>query len=252
MEEVYEFKFEDKILRSAINHKNNDKNEEVDAMTCRLRDLNYECCIRCRLLYRKVEPNQRADDPSSWKSFDKIKIAILPVMVQSVWCKLKNKTVEERVNDYTECPYDQGGYFIVKGSEKVVVAQERMAYNFVYTFKNKEANLPWVTEIRSVKKGIATLPAIFKIVVKIDSKGRPKIFCRIKTVTKDIPLAIVMRALGITSDFEILETVCYKVKGLSGAEFEDIKGILEILRYSIEENIILDQNACVMFIGTYL
>jgi DNA-directed RNA polymerase beta subunit len=50
-----------------------------------------------------------------------------------------------------------------------------------------------------VKKGIATLPAIFKIIVKID-KGKPKIMCRIKTVTKDIPLAIVLRALGITSD----------------------------------------------------
>ena len=56
----------------------------------------------------------------------------------------------------------------MKGSEKVVVAQERMAFNFVYTFKNKEASVPWVTEIRSVRKGIATLPAIFKILVKIE------------------------------------------------------------------------------------
>lgn len=51
------------------------------------------------------------------------------------------------------------------------------------------------------------MPAIFKLLVKED-KGRPKILCRIKTVTKDIPLAIVLRALGITSDYEILETVC--------------------------------------------
>lgn len=87
----------------------------------------------------------------------------------------------------------------MKGSEKVVVAQERMAHNFVYTFKNKEISQPWTTEIRSVKKGIATLPAIFKILVKIE-RGRPKIVCRIKTITKDIPLVIVLRALGITSD----------------------------------------------------
>ena len=172
-------------------------------------------------------------------------------MVQSTWCKLKTKTVEERVNDYSECPYDQGGYFIVKGSEKVVVAQERMAHNFVYTFKNKEANFPWVTEIRSVKKGIATLPAIFKILVKYD-RGRPKIVCRIKTVTKDIPLAIVLRALGITSDFEILETVCYKVKGIEGNEFQEIKGILEILRYSLEDSGLIDQVACQRYIGEYL
>lgn len=96
----------------------------------------------------------------------------------------------------------------------MVVAQERMAFNFVYTFKNKEASYPWVTEIRSVKKGIATLPAIFKILVRLD-RGKPKIICRIKTVTKDIPLPIVLRALGITSDYEILETVCYKIRNIS-------------------------------------
>lgn len=107
----------------------------------------------------------------------------------------------------------------MKGSEKVVVAQERMAHNFVYTFKNKEANYPWVTEIRSVKKGIATLPAIFKILVKYD-RGRPKIICRIKTVNKDLPLLVVMRALGVTSDFEMLETVCYKLRGVDGADLE--------------------------------
>lgn len=83
----------------------------------------------------------------------------------------------------------------------MVVAQERMAFNFVYTFKNKEANYPWVTEIRSVRKGIATLPAIFKILVRLD-KGKPKIMCRVKTVTKDISLAILLRALGISSDFK--------------------------------------------------
>lgn len=85
-----------------------------------------------------------------------------------------------------------------------------MAFNFVYTFKNKEKNYPWVTEIRSVPKGISALPSIFKLVVKYD-KGKPKILCRIKTVTKDIPLGIVLRALGITSDYEICKCVCYKL-----------------------------------------
>lgn len=66
-------------------------------------------------------------------------------MVQSKWCKLHERSKDACVHELNECPYDQGGYFIVKGSEKVVVAQERMAFNFVYTFKNKEANYPWVT-----------------------------------------------------------------------------------------------------------
>ena len=62
-----------------------------------------------------------------------------------------------------------------------------------------------------MKKGIATLPAIFKLLVKVE-KGKPKIMCRVKSVTRDLPLATLMRALGISSDYEILETVCYKIK----------------------------------------
>ena len=245
-EREFEFQFEDQLYKlSSINHINSDKkNEEVDPMTCRLRDLNYETTIKLMLKYRNTDETQ-------WKSFDKLKVAVLPIMVQSKWCKLSNKTQEERI-EFNECPYDQGGYFIIKGSEKVVVAQERMAFNFVYTFKTKEPNSPWVTEIRSVKKGIASLPAIFKILVKLDPKGRPKIFCRIKTVSKDIPLAIVLRALGIVTDLEIFETICYKITNLDEDELKEIKGILEIIRYSIEDITLTQKDECQRYIGDYL
>ena len=37
-----------------------------------------------------------------------------------------------------ECPYDEGGYFIINGSEKVLIAQERMAANSVYVFMKRQ------------------------------------------------------------------------------------------------------------------
>ena len=55
-------------------------------------------------------------------------------------------------------------------------------------------------------KGIAALPAVFKLIVKYD-KNIPRIHCRIKTITKDIPLAVLLRALGISNDFEIINCV---------------------------------------------
>ena len=113
----------------------------------------------------------------------------------------------------------------MKGSEKVLLGQERMAFNFIYTFATKEENFPYIAEIRSVRKGISEIPAIFKVLVKID-RGRPKIFCRIKTVTKDIPLAIVMRAFGITHDYEIFKSICFKMEKLDDEEKEDLKGLL--------------------------
>lgn len=55
------------------------------------------------------------------------------------------------MKDARECRYDQGGYFIVNGQEKVLVAQERMASNIVMVYKHKgNAKQSWSTEIRSV------------------------------------------------------------------------------------------------------
>lgn len=61
------------------------------------------------------------------------------------------------------------------------------------------------------------MPAVFKLIVKND-KGAPRIHCRIKTITKDIPLAIVLRALGIGSDFEIIDCIVNMNKGEGGHE----------------------------------
>jgi len=58
-----------------------------------------------------------------------------------------------------ECPYDSGGYFIINGSEKVLIAQERMATNHVYVFaKAQPSPINFLAEIRSaVEKGGKTI-----------------------------------------------------------------------------------------------
>jgi len=73
----------------------------------------------------------------------------MPIMVKSKFCSLYGLTDTEVVAK-GECPYDSGGYFIVNGGEKAVVAQEKMANNFVYVFHNKPTSLyTWEAEIRS-------------------------------------------------------------------------------------------------------
>lgn len=46
----------------------------------------------------------------------------------------------------------QGGYFIVNGSEKVLIAQERMANNHVAVYKKRDHKYSTVAECRSVVK----------------------------------------------------------------------------------------------------
>eukprot|EP00591_Stephanopyxis_turris_P015017 CAMPEP_0195533566 /NCGR_PEP_ID=MMETSP0794_2-20130614/40734_1 /TAXON_ID=515487 /ORGANISM="Stephanopyxis turris, Strain CCMP 815" /LENGTH=54 /DNA_ID=CAMNT_0040666135 /DNA_START=46 /DNA_END=206 /DNA_ORIENTATION=- len=47
-----------------------------------------------------------------------------------------------------ECIYDQGGYFIMKGNEKVLTAQERQRNNAVFVFKKDVNNIAYQAEIR--------------------------------------------------------------------------------------------------------
>ena len=76
-------------------------------------------------------------DTGEGRKFDKIKdfdlvnvfLGKAPVMIRSNFCHLKNMEDLDITKQAKECVFDQGGYFIINGSEKVIVAQERMANN---------------------------------------------------------------------------------------------------------------------------
>lgn len=49
-------------------------------------------------------------------------------MLKSTYCHMNNKQ-DADLAALGECPYDQGGYFVIKGNEKVLVAQgKRVAF----------------------------------------------------------------------------------------------------------------------------
>lgn len=71
-------------------------------------------------------------------------------MVRSKFCQLKSCNDQEILRNAKECLYDQGGYFIINGGEKVLIAQERMASNIVLVFHRRPpSKYSWVAEIRS-------------------------------------------------------------------------------------------------------
>ena len=79
-------------------------------------------------------------------------------MLRSTFCILRDLQ-DQDLYDLNECPYDSGGYFIINGSEKVLIAQERMATNHVYVFaKAQPSPINFLAEIRSaVEKGGKTI-----------------------------------------------------------------------------------------------
>ena len=71
-------------------------------------------------------------------------------MVKSQKCWINRFSNQSEYKQVNECPLDPGGYFIVNGSEKVLIAQEKMAVNNVYVFPTKDQKFTHVGEIRSV------------------------------------------------------------------------------------------------------
>ena len=94
-------------------------------------------------------------------------IGKIPIMIRSNFCHLNDMKPMEKVKNGKECQFDQGGYFVINGSEKVVIAQERMASNIVLVFHKKPpSKYTWVAEIRSQSESSAKPPQQFIVSLK--------------------------------------------------------------------------------------
>ena len=226
-----------------------DKYSQIFPNEARIRNLTYESDLLLDITSitkgfdELTQKEIIRDEP---KTVSKNFIGKIPIMVRSKFCSLAKKSDRERV-DVKECVYDQGGYFIINGGEKVVIAQERMANNFVYVFKRKEpSTYSWSAEIRSNLDSSNRPPSQFT--VKLLSKGENKkenmgqvIHARIPYIKKDIPIVILFRALGFVADRDILDHILFDYNDTS---------LLELLRPSLEEAFVIQtQEVALDFIG---
>ena len=153
------------------------------------------------------------------KVFPKIQIGKLPIMLKSCICVLsQHKHLDHNVTG--ECPYDAGGYFIINGSEKTVLGQERAAENKVlcYNVAKNNTKFLYVAEIKSIPDSKCISPKQINMMVatKQNGFGHPLVI-QIPRMKQPVPLFIVFRALGVLSDREICEYIVYNIAGTTGA-----------------------------------
>lgn len=156
----------------------------------------------------------------------KVLFGKIPIMIKSCMCNIRNLTKSE-LERLGENGDEMGGYFIINGGEKVVVAQERMASNQVYIFEKAD---PITAEIRSIPDENSRLLSTIYIKYVAPPK-RNIIRNRVIRVTlpyikSDIPIFILFRALGVKNEREI---VSYIVD-----DFSDVK-VMEILFNCLED-----------------
>ena len=94
---------------------------DVTPNECRLRDLTYAAPIYVDLVYSRG--NQRIERRA-------VSVGRLPLMLRSSKCVLSDKSNHD-MSRLKECPLDPGGYFIVSGTEKVILVQEQLSKNRV-------------------------------------------------------------------------------------------------------------------------
>ena len=214
----------------------------------RVRNLDYLSELSVNIYLREKMYDKESETYTTIKEHElnKQNIGKIPILVRSKYCSLNKLNDAERI-DVKECEFDQGGYFIIGGGEKVIVAQERMASNFVYVFKKKDVSgFSWQAEIRSNVDGSNRPPVQFS--VKISKKNVQLknnlgglITARIPYVRTDIPIVILFRALGIESDKDILDYIIFD---------ENDNSFKELLRPSLEySNEFREKNECLEYIG---
>lgn len=172
----------------------------------RLRNMTYGITIHYDV---EIEYTYYKDDEKieHKQVLEQIYLGRFPIMLQSDLCILKGLGSDVRFY-MGECKNDYGGYFIIDGKEKVIISQEKFADNMLYIKKNKsDEKYSHYAEIRSVSED-ASKP-IRKISVSIVAPTtivtNNQIVVNIPDIKKPIPLFILMRALGITSDKDIIK-----------------------------------------------
>jgi len=139
-------------------------------------------------------------DDGNRETLECVNIGDLPIMVKSDLCLLSGHTPEEIVL-LGEDPDEVGGYFIVNGSERVVVSLEDLAPNRVLIEVDNRGSRP-------VFRGKVFSTTIgFRARIEMALKAKGEIVVSIPGVPVPIPFVVVMRALGVYTDREVAEMV---------------------------------------------
>ena len=163
----------------------------------RLRDLSYDAPVCVNIVEETIENGTVIEK----KEHIKVPIARVPIMLRSQKCILHNKS-DDRYVSMGECTRDPGGYFIIKGKERVLITQERANYNTVFVFRQKpQSKYDHIAEIRSMSE--ETGHSIM-IQAKILPNGRSVSFS-LPYITQEVPAAVVIKALGITDHDAIVK-----------------------------------------------
>lgn len=179
-------------------------------MEARVRNFTYAAQMYADIRFTartyKGEQYESYDEES--RVFEGISLGKLPVMLGSSLCLLKDYPLS--LEQYGECSHDPLGYFIIHGSERTILCQEKVADNRIMVFQAKKSasKYTYTVEMKSLSETFTMPPK--KLEIRLSSKfngfGYPLLAC-VPRFREDIPVMVFFRALGVTSDMDVARLV---------------------------------------------
>ena len=212
-----EVTFSDFHLYRAQIHENNGATKLMFPHEARLRNFTYasSMTVDANIKYTIRTGENLENVQTLHKSIPGIHIGKMPIMLKSSICIL-NQYSHVSHTETGECAYDAGGYFIINGSEKTVLGQERAAENKVFCFNISKGNTKWnwLAEVKSVPDNKCISPKQINMMIasKNNGFGFP-IYIQIPRVKHPLPLFVLFRALSVLSDKDICEKIMLDIEG---------------------------------------
>jgi DNA-directed RNA polymerase II subunit RPB2 len=237
----------------------NDRNENVllTPYEARLKNYSYMSHLLADITVRYTEEGKA---PYT-KVFPKAWIGEIPIMLHSDLCILHQQS-PDILRKLGECIYDQGGYFIIDGKEKVIISQERITTNRLFIEETpKEQNFSHRGHIHCTgERGETVLSPrtiTFYLIrrelpvnvgaddVKEEYKNyRGAILVSIPSIQGLIPLFTLFRLLGVETDKAILETLFGTLENIPKAF---LNFMIPSIRHATQEDI-YDQTKAIAYL----
>ncbi|MEK6906196.1 MAG: DNA-directed RNA polymerase subunit B'', partial [Nanoarchaeota archaeon] len=152
----------------------------------RLRNLTYSAPVTLEITVKK-------DDQVDSET---VEIGRIPIMVKSKICNTNGMSKEELVSNYIDY-LDPGGYFIIRGNERVMIMAEDLAENqpFIENDSKKQLMLR-----------MFSLKGTYRIPVTI-SENKEGILTVSFSRFKDLPAVVVLKSLGLTKESDIAKYI---------------------------------------------
>jgi DNA-directed RNA polymerase II subunit RPB2 len=236
---VHEVTFGKVSIRSPAIRESDGSYHSVTPQECRLRGISYNLGVY-------VDVAHSVSGPGSLETSDRVYVETLlckiPCMVRSSACTLATgpNLVPSRLK---ECPLDTGGYFIVNGNEKAVVAQEKLRTN--YPFCKRTSQRSCTAEVRSLHaaKTRSTSTLVITMAQKLGQRA-PSLTVALPFVDCVVPVAAIFRLLGFESKASIIIYLQRQIPPKLSADLR--RSILEILDRSVDDSLLEQTPAAVL------